>query len=171
MIEICEIFTVGGLPIHDSVRKVSRTLSSSMKLQYRRGCSNWVYLGFLRGPYWSNYGNLLDSAAECPCRVPAPGRWYGGFHWFDLWVCHCAFHWHRVHCFGHCVRLVWRVPGYRSFQLPQHRSLCPVPAFPTCLSGCFLPSGNCPGSAHPWRVPPHAYVYLQLCRFWNCLLT
>lgn len=63
IIEICEIFTVGGFPLSSRVRIVSSTLDASLARSLT--CS-----GLYRRTHWRNNGHPLGSCLEFSRRLP-----------------------------------------------------------------------------------------------------
>lgn len=61
IVEICEIFTVGGFPLNDAVRKVRSTK------RYHEFELNKI--GLFCGTYRRNHCYLLGSAHERTCRL------------------------------------------------------------------------------------------------------
>jgi hypothetical protein len=66
IIEICEIFTVGGFPLHDAVRKVGMVFRGLVETP-----ADECLLGIFGGAYRCDYLYLLGSAHERAGRLPA----------------------------------------------------------------------------------------------------
>lgn len=69
IVEICEIFTVGGFPLDDKIRKVSSSTSDVISIH---PLSNMFSLGIHCCPPWCDYGYDMDSSLECTRWIPIP---------------------------------------------------------------------------------------------------
>jgi hypothetical protein len=74
VIEICEIFTVGGIPLDDNVRKVGTRLELNASLELVDEIIVLIFgnrIGLFSGPHCGDHRHFMDPTHERACRLPA----------------------------------------------------------------------------------------------------
>jgi hypothetical protein len=97
IIEICEIFTVGGFPLDGAVRRVR---ASSPNIT---STSDKSIVGILRRTHSLCRRDVMGTSTQWCCRLSIAGRWHSRVAWLDSCLSSRPLHRYWLHCPGHCL--------------------------------------------------------------------
>ena len=156
VIEICEIFTVGGFPLDSDVRKVRGFVMDSCRFLSLTNMG--VIPGIFGRPYSRHHGYMLDSSLKLISELPDPRRRHLDLHLPLPRLRRRPVHRDRLHRIGHGVQLDGWIRSKLHAAQSKYSPVRAVPAIPAGLSLLLLCSGNC---HRPWdfaRRKANAYV-------------